>query len=171
MDSLSASIEKLQRKAKAIGEVDAKIAGELQDEEELEIDVFEAAEIQDGSTERVDQIKCFTSRQAKPKEPLPPSWISSQSSSLSATAQPFSSLNMVPNPSEDGQRIQNQRFFLSNDSHGSMASQTSHSVSRLPKLSYHPSVATPYPGRHSGILLVRLWTPSLFCQEYRSLII
>ena len=70
LDSLSVSIEKL-RKATAIGELDAKIAGELQDEEELERDVFEAVEIQDGITERVDQIKCFISRQAKPKEPLP----------------------------------------------------------------------------------------------------
>ena len=71
LDSLSASIEKLQRKAKAIGELNTKIAGELQDEEELEIDVFEAVEIQDGITERVDQIKHFISRQVKPKEPLP----------------------------------------------------------------------------------------------------
>ena len=71
LDSLSASIEKLQRKAKAIGELDAKIAGELQDEEELERDVFEAVEMQDGITERVDQIKRFISRQVKPKEPLP----------------------------------------------------------------------------------------------------
>ena len=115
MDSLSASIEKLQRKARAIGELDAKIAGELQDEEELERDVFEAVEIQDGITERVDQIKRFISRHVNPIEPLPPS---RTSSSLSATAQPFLPHNVVTDPSKDGQRIQNQ----SNDSHGSMVS-------------------------------------------------
>ena len=98
LDSLSASIEKLQQKAKAIGELDAKIAGELQDEEELERDVFEAVEIQDGIIERVDQIKCFMSRiKQNPRSHSPLlSRISSQSSSLSATAQPFSPLNMVP---------------------------------------------------------------------------
>ena len=36
LDSLSTSIEMLQRKAKAIGELDTAIAGELQDAEELE---------------------------------------------------------------------------------------------------------------------------------------
>ena len=50
LDSLSMSIEKLQRKAKAIGELDAKIAGELQDPEELARYVFEAIELQDGIT-------------------------------------------------------------------------------------------------------------------------
>ena len=39
LDSLSTSIEKLERKAKAIGELDTTIAGELQDAEELERDV------------------------------------------------------------------------------------------------------------------------------------
>ena len=135
LDNLSASIEKLQRKGKAIGELDTKIAAELQDEEELERDVFEAVELQDGITERIDQIKRFISRHANPIETLPPSGTSSQNSSLSATAQPFIPLNVVTNPSEDGQRMQNQSFVPSNDSHGSMASQTSHSVSRLPKLS------------------------------------
>lgn len=70
LDNLSASIEKLQRKAKAIGELDARIAGELQDAEELEGDVFEAVEIQDGITERVDQIKRFILRHTN-TEPLP----------------------------------------------------------------------------------------------------
>ena len=70
LDSLFTSIKKLQRKAKAIGELDAKIVGELQDEE-LDRDVFEAVEIQDGITERVDQMKRFITHQAKPKEPLP----------------------------------------------------------------------------------------------------
>ena len=36
LDNLSTSIEKLQRKAKAIGELDSKISCELQDPEELE---------------------------------------------------------------------------------------------------------------------------------------
>ena len=70
LDSLSASIRKLQRKLKAIGELDIKIAGELQDEE-LERDMFEAVEIQDGITERVDQIKRFISHHANPIESLP----------------------------------------------------------------------------------------------------
>ena len=35
MDSLSISIEKLQQKAKAIGELDSKFASELQDPESL----------------------------------------------------------------------------------------------------------------------------------------
>ena len=48
LDSLSTSIEKLQRKAKAIGKLDDKIAGEIQNEKELERDVFEALELQDG---------------------------------------------------------------------------------------------------------------------------
>ena len=91
--------------------------------------------MQDGITERIDQIKCFILCHANPIETLPPSRISSQNSSLSATAQPIIPLNVVTNPSEDGQRMQNQSFVPSNDSHGSMASQTSHSVSRLPKLS------------------------------------
>ena len=135
LDSLSASIEKLQRKAKTIGELDTKIAGELQDPEELERDVFEAVELQDGIVERIDQIKRFISSHVNPIEPLLPSRISTQSSSLSATAQPFVPPNVVTNPSEDGQRIQNQSSFPSSDSHGSMVSQTSHSISRLPKLS------------------------------------
>jgi len=33
--SLSTSIEKLQRKAKAIGELDSKISGEIKDPEEM----------------------------------------------------------------------------------------------------------------------------------------
>ena len=60
LDSLSASIEKLQRKEKTIGELDTKIAGELrQDPEELQRDVFEAVELQDGIIERIDQIKHY----------------------------------------------------------------------------------------------------------------
>lgn len=110
LDSLSASIEKLQRKAKTIGELDTKIAGELQDPEELERDVFEAVELQDGIVERIDQIKRFISRHVYPIEPLLPSRISTQSSSLSATAQPLVPPNVVTNPSEDGQRLQNQFF-------------------------------------------------------------
>ena len=76
LDSLSASIEKLQRKAKTIGELDTKIAGELQDPEELERDVFEAVELQDGIIERIDQIKRFISRHVNPIKPLLPSRIS-----------------------------------------------------------------------------------------------
>ena len=38
-DGLSTSIERLQWKAKAIGELDSKIAGEIQDPEELERNV------------------------------------------------------------------------------------------------------------------------------------
>ena len=137
LDTLSTSIEKLQRKAKAIGELDTTIAGELQDAEELERDVLEAIELQDGITERIYQIKRFISCRAKPVEPLPPSGISSQSSSLSAAAQPFLPLNVVTDTSnhEDDQEIQNQNPFPNSGSHGSMASQLSHSVSRLPKLS------------------------------------
>ena len=137
LDSLSTSIEKLQHKAKAIGELDTKIAGELQDAEELERDVLEAIELQDGITERIYQIKRFISRRAKPVEPLPRSGISSQSSSLSAGAQPFVPLNVVTDTSnhEDDQEILNQNLFPNSGSHGSMASQLSHSVSRLPKLS------------------------------------
>ena len=54
LESLSTSIEKLQWKAKTIGELDTKIAGELQDPEELERDVFEAVELQDGVFEAVE---------------------------------------------------------------------------------------------------------------------
>ena len=57
LDSLSTSIEKLQWKAKAIGELDSKISGELQDPEELERDVYEPIELQDGITDTTDQIK------------------------------------------------------------------------------------------------------------------
>ena len=71
LDSLFAFVEKLQWKAKAIEEFNAIIAGELQEEEELERDVFEAVEIQGGITQRVDQIKCFISCHANPIEPLP----------------------------------------------------------------------------------------------------
>ena len=40
LDSLSTSIEKFQCKAKTIEELDTKIAGELQDPDELEKDIF-----------------------------------------------------------------------------------------------------------------------------------
>ena len=75
LDSLSAPIEKLQQKAKTIGEIDTKIAGKLQDPEELEKDVFEAVELQDRILERTDQIKRFISRHVNPNEPLLPSRI------------------------------------------------------------------------------------------------
>ena len=71
LDSLSTSVEKLQRKVKAIGELDTKIAGEIQNSEELERDVYEAIELQDGITERIDQIKRFISRNIKQVEPHP----------------------------------------------------------------------------------------------------
>ena len=133
LDTLSTSIEKFQRKAKAIEELDAKIAGELQDSQELEEDIYEAVELQEGITDQIGQIKRFVSRQASPFEPHPPSGNSSrQSSSLSATAHPFVPQDVVANPSEDGRGIQNQVLFPSSGSHGSMASQAS--VSRLPKL-------------------------------------
>ena len=45
LDTLSTSIEKFQRKTKAIEELDAKIAGELQDSQELEEDIYEAVEL------------------------------------------------------------------------------------------------------------------------------
>ena len=145
LDNLSACIEKkLQRKGKAIGELNTKIAAELHDEEELERDVFEAVELQDGITERIDQIKCFILQHANPIETLPPSGTSSQNLSLSVSAQTFIPLNVVANPSEDGQRMRNQSFVPSNDSHGSMASQTSHSVSRLPKLSLPSFSGNPF---------------------------
>ena len=109
---------------------------------------------------------------SKTQEATPPSRISSQSSNLSATAQPFSPLNVVPNPSEDRQRIQNQSFFLSNDSHGSMASQTSHSVSRLPKLSLPSFSGDPlFWQTFWDSFNAVVWTPALSCQEYRSLTI
>ena len=133
LDSLSTSVKKLQRKAKAIGELDTKIAGEIQNSEELERDVYEAIELQDGITERIDQIKRFISRHTKQVEPHTPSRTTSQSSSLSASAQPFVSLNVVTHSSQDGQEIQSH--LPSSSSHVSMASQSSHSVSRLPKLS------------------------------------
>lgn len=136
---LSTSIEKLQWKAKGIRELDAKIAGKLQYPEELGRDIFEAVELPDGITGRVDQIKHFISRHTKTVEPLPTSGIySPRSSSLSVTAQLFLPLHVVASPSKDGQGIvQNQSVLPSSGSHGSMASQTSYNtcVSRLPKLS------------------------------------
>ena len=57
LDSLPTSIEKVQWKAKAIGELDSKISGELQDPEELEGDLYESIELQDGITDTIDQIK------------------------------------------------------------------------------------------------------------------
>ena len=61
------SIGKLQSKGKAIGELDVKIVGEIQNEE-LEKDVSEAIELQNSITEEVDQIKCFISCHMKPDE-------------------------------------------------------------------------------------------------------
>ena len=94
----------------------------MQDPEELERDVFEAVELQDGIIERIGQIKRFISHHVNPIEPLLPSRISAHSLSLSATAQPFVPPNVATNPSEDGQRIHNQSTFPSSDSHGSMVS-------------------------------------------------
>ena len=133
LDSLSTSTEKFQCKAKAIEELDVKIAGELQDPDELEEDIFEAVELQEGITDKIGQIKCFISRQASPFEPHPTSRISSrQNSSSSVTAHPFVPQDVVANPSEDGQGIQYQILFPSIGSHGSMASQAS--VSQLHNL-------------------------------------
>ena len=90
-------------------------------------------ELQEGITDKIGQIKHFISHQASPFEPHPTSGIlSRQNSSLSATAHPFVSQDVVANPSKDGRGIQNQILFPSSGSHGSMASQAS--VSRLPKL-------------------------------------
>ena len=128
LDSLSTSIEKLQRKAKAIGELDSKISGEIQDPEELERDVYEAIELQDGITDTIDQIKQFISRHTKRVEPRPLSRAVTQS--LSATAQPFVPLNVETHSPQD------VHILSSSSSSGSIAtSQSSQSVSRLPKLS------------------------------------
>ena len=78
LDSLSNSIEKFQQKARIIGELDAKI---LQDPDEIEGDVYEAIELQDGISDRIDQIKKFISRHTKRVEPHP----LSATQSLSAT--------------------------------------------------------------------------------------
>jgi len=64
LDSLSTSIEKLQQKAKAIGELNSKISGKIQNPEELEKDVYEAVELQDSITDldRLTKLKMHTCR-------------------------------------------------------------------------------------------------------------
>ena len=122
LDSLSTSIEKLQRKAKAIGELDSKISGELQDPEELGRDVYESIELQDGITDTIDQIKQFISHHMKSVEPCPPNRAVSQS--LSAIAQPFMPRNVVtPSPQDE------QGILPSSSSNGSVTIQPSQSVS------------------------------------------
>ena len=73
LDSLSTSIEKLQQMAKAIGELDCKISGKIQDPEELKQDVYEAIELQDGITDTINLIKQFISHHTKHVERRPPS--------------------------------------------------------------------------------------------------
>ena len=102
LDSLSTSIEKFQCKAKTI-ELDTKIAGELQDPDELEEYIFQAVELQESITDKIGQIKCFILRQASPFESHPTTGISScQNSSLRATAHSFVPKDMVANTSKDG---------------------------------------------------------------------
>ena len=60
-----------ESKAKAIGELDSKISGEIQGPEEFEWDVYEAIELQDGITDTIDRIKQFMSCHTKCVEQCP----------------------------------------------------------------------------------------------------
>jgi len=54
-----------------MGTSTSKIAGELQDPDEIETDVCEALELQDGGSDRIDQIKQFILHQTKCVKPRP----------------------------------------------------------------------------------------------------
>ena len=126
--ALCTSLEKLSRKGETLRELDIKITQAIEDPDEVETEVYEAEEIQDTILERTDQIKRFLKHSevtAKvTTEPHPLSGNSLPSSSFSATATTFIPLTQPP-----------QDTLPSSSSHGSVTSQSSHSVSRLPKLS------------------------------------
>ena len=127
-------VEQLQRKAEILRYLDAKIADAMQDETELEGEIFESEEIQDTILEKIGQINYFLERQTDIRANN-----TQVTHSLDASARPFQPSPPVvserPADSEQSPRINST---LTHDStperHRGDRGDTASSVRRLPKL-------------------------------------
>ena len=134
VSALKSAVEQLQHKADILRDLDAKIADAMQDETELEGEIFESKEMQDTILEKIGEINYFLERQMDIRANS-----IQVTHSLDASAQPFQpSPPVVSERPADFEQSPRINSTLTHDSmperHRGDRGNTASSVSHLPKL-------------------------------------